>query len=119
MNKNLFGNEGEKLAREYLLSKGLTFIVSNYRYSRKEIDLIFADKKHKILIFIEVKTRHNKSFGEPEESITFKKQKNIKEAALGYISVYGEFKDYDLRFDSVSILITKNQTIINHIENAF
>ena len=117
--KNRLGANGELIARKYLLEKDLKFIKNNYRYERAEVDLIFENEKEKLLIFIEVKTRTNKEYGEPEESVTYTKQEQLKKAALGFISENEMYSGYDLRMDVVSILLKDGMAEINHIENAF
>ena len=117
--KNRLGANGELIARKYLLDKDLKFIKNNYRYERAEVDLIFENEKEKLLIFIEVKTRTNKEYGEPEESVTYTKQEQLKKAALGFISENEMYSGYDLRMDVVSILLKDGMAEINHIENAF
>lgn len=117
--KKEIGDFGEKKAKQYLKTKGLKFIQSNYKYFKKEIDLIFCDEKNKIIIFVEVKTRNSKAFGEPEEAINRKKQINIRQAAEGYLRNNSEFDDFDIRYDSVSVFMGNDEIEINHIENAF
>ncbi len=119
-NRKEFGNYGEKIACDYLKHKGLKLIKKNFRFQKCEIDLIFLDEKNKIVIFIEVKSRKNKTYGEPEESITYSKQRNIQKAAQGFITENKMFEYYDLRFDTVSIMMRGNSEFkINHIECAF
>jgi len=117
--KNKLGKFGEEKAKEFLDSKGYVLITSNFRYDRAEVDLIFKDEKNKIVIFVEVKTRRNRKFGEPEESINKSKQNQIKKAAEGFISENDEFMDYDLRIDTVSVFMDGKGITINHTENAF
>lgn len=117
--KNRLGAGGELLAKKYLQDKNLKFVKNNYRYDRAEIDLIFEDEENKMLIFIEVKTRRNKNFGEPIESITAKKQKQIRKAAMGFISENSSYLLHDLRIDVISIMINSGKAEIDHIENAF
>ncbi|MBS1552552.1 MAG: YraN family protein [Bacteroidetes bacterium] len=117
--KNRLGKNGEVLAKNLLTDKNYKFITSNYRYERAEIDLIFEDEKNKMLIFAEVKTRRNKKYGLPEESITFSKKNNIRKAALGFVKNFPQYSDHDMRIDVISILLTDDNTEISHIENAF
>lgn len=117
--KNKLGKIGEEKAREFLESKGFEFLVSNFRFDRAEVDLIFKDEKNKIIIFVEVKTRRNRKFGEPEESINKTKQNQIKKAAEGFVSENEKFLDYDLRIDTVSVFMDGKGITINHTENAF
>lgn len=117
--KKELGDLGENLAKKYLKAKGLKFVRSNYRYFKKEIDLIFCDRKKRILIFIEVKTRASKDFGEPEEAINQFKQINVRQAATGFLRNHSEYDEHDIRFDSVTVFVGNEKPDINHIENAF
>lgn len=117
--KKEFGDFGEALAKKYLKGKGLKFIEKNFKFYNKEIDLIFCDKKCKTIIFVEVKSRTSKVFGEPELAINRYKQANIRQGAKGFLMKNNEFEDYDIRFDSVTIFKGEGEPVINHIENAF
>ena len=117
--KNRLGKSGELMAKNFLLKKNYKFITANYRYERAEIDLIFEDEKNKMLVFAEVKTRRNKKYGLPEESITVSKQNNIRKAALGFVNNFPQYSEHDMRIDVVSILLADEKAEINHIENAF
>ena len=117
--KNL-GKYGEDLARKYLKKKNLIFLDKNFVFMRCEIDLIFLDKKNETVIFVEVKTRMNKNYGEPEESITSFKQRNIQKAAQGFILKNKMYENFNMRFDTISILFNeKKEYLINHIAEAF
>lgn len=118
-NKNL-GDSGEDIAMKYLLDKGLKFIKKNYRFHKKEIDLIFEDTKENILIFIEVKTRRSRTYGNPEDSINAVKIKNFKTAVNGFILENPIYRNFSLRIDTIGIFIEGEKCIeINHIENSF
>lgn len=117
--KNRFGKNGELIARIFLIEKGLKFLKANYRYERAEIDLIFEDSETKTIIFVEVKARKNKKFGEPEESVNPAKQERIKKAAMGFILENESYSSHDLRIDVISIIFTDGVPVVNHIENAF
>jgi putative endonuclease len=117
--KNRLGANGELIAKKYLTDNNYKFIKNNYRYERAEVDLIFEDEKNKLLIFVEVKTRRNKNYGEPEESVTLSKQNQIKKSALGFVNENEKYADHDMRIDIVSIFLDKGKAEINHIENAF
>ncbi len=110
------GNKGEKLACRYLRRKGYNILQRNYRYKIGEIDIIA--QKGEFLIFIEVKTRLNREFGEPFEAVTHYKQERLRRLAESYI-VDNQEHELDYRFDVISILYEKKKPIIKHIENAF
>lgn len=113
------GKQGEEIARKYLESKGYRIIAANYRFERAEADIIALDETKKILVFTEVKTRRNKNFGEPEESVSEAKQLQIIKAAEGFMMNVSAYDEYEKRFDVVAIYIEHGETTINHIENAF
>lgn len=83
---NETGKEGEKLAAEWLRTKGFTILHCNWRHSYYEIDIIAT--KGKFLHFVEVKARHATSFGNPEDSVTKKKFKHLQKAADEYLFLH-------------------------------
>ena len=117
--KNRLGKRGELIALEFLQQKGFKLLRSNYRFERAEIDLIFIDESENLLLFVEVKTRTNKKFGEPEESVTPSKMDQIRKAAMGFISENEDYSKHDVRLDVITIMLTEDKEEINHIENAF
>jgi putative endonuclease len=115
--KQTIGKVGEDLAEEFLVNKGYEIIQRNYRYGHGEIDIIASDRE--TLVFIEVKTRNNLEFGQPELAVTKSKQRQIRKIAESYL-FEKEIKDTDCRIDVIGILLIKNQDPhINHIVNAF
>ncbi len=114
-----FGDEGEDLAAELLISKGYEIVERNYRYRKGEIDIIAIDPETKYLVFIEVKSRRNLEFGEPEYAVTRNKMRQVKKIAEAYL-YEKEIGEIDCRFDVVTILFNSEvDSIINHYENAF
>ncbi|HMN23200.1 MAG: YraN family protein [Ignavibacteriaceae bacterium] len=117
-NKRDIGKEGEDIAAKYLIEKGFNIIARNYHYSTKgEIDIIANDKNQ--LVFIEVKSRINLEYGEPEYAINPKKIRQIKKMAELYL-FDKEIEEADCRFDIVAIILGDGKNPeINHYENAF
>ena len=66
------GRRGERLATQHLRSAGWTVVAKNYRFGRREIDLIV--QKGPLLAFVEVKTRAGGGCGHPEEAVTWRKR---------------------------------------------
>ena len=76
MNKNILtGQSGELIAKEYLVNKGLIILETNYRNKIGEIDIIAMDEQ--VLVFIEVKTRRDYSYGYAFEAVNIKKQRKF------------------------------------------
>jgi len=112
MNNRDFGNKGEDLACEYLLKNGYQILERNKHFSKLcEIDII-AKYKNKI-VFVEVKTRKNSSFGAPFEAITKTKYNNIKTGVFSYVK---ENKIKDFRIDAIGIVL-EPKLEIKHLIN--
>ena len=84
------GAWGERQARLYLERRGYRIAAANYRCPDGEVDLI-AESVGGELVFIEVKTRRGRKFGEAEEAITVAKAQRLAAAAEHYLAQrYGE-----------------------------
>ncbi len=116
LNRRKKGAQGEDLAARYLSRKGFRILERNYRFERGEIDLIAEDGDE--LVFVEVKARRSKSYGEPEDAVTPQKEEQIKKTAEGYLFEH-QIEDRPCRFDVVSILFSNGKAEIRHIPNAF
>ena len=111
----VLGKKGEKIARKYLEEKGFKILETNWRHDKDEIDIIAMDGKE--LVVIEVKTRSTDFFGDPEEAVGYLKEGFLIRATEAYLDE--KDLDIDSRFDIISIILTKNQTKITHIKDAF
>lgn len=107
------GSRGEQIAKRYLESKGYVFRTQNYRSKLGEIDLVFQDGD--LLVFVEVKTRKNASYGAPREFVGNQKQMRIIRTAEIFCRQYG--LSLQPRFDVVEVYLEERR--ICHIENAF
>ncbi|MDG1901351.1 MAG: YraN family protein [Bacteroidales bacterium] len=112
---NELGKRGEKIAAEYILKKGYTILTKNWRFGKDEIDIIAIDKSD--LVIIEVKTRSNNYFGDPQDAVDFKKETFMIRAAEAYVEI--ENIDYNIRYDIIAIIINNTRAIINHTTDAF
>jgi len=73
-----------------------------------------------MIIFVEVKSRYNYSYGLPLEAVTYYKQKQIINLCKFYILTKKLF-NYNCRFDVVEVYFNKDNEsyFLNHIEDAF
>ncbi len=110
------GQAGEQLAADFLKQKGYSIIQRNFRCAAGEVDIIAKDKDY--LVFVEVKTRRNHSYGSPLEAVDFRKQRQICRTALCYLQQHPA-ADQDIRFDIIAITITAKKPLIEHITEAF
>ena len=108
------GNEGENIANNFLIKKGYKILERNFRFSKGEIDIIAQDKKE--IVFIEVKTRRNRHYGNPIDSVTFNKKKHIYKTANYYLYINKLYNKF-IRFDVIEIYILYKKILINHVKN--
>lgn len=112
-----FGDVCEKLAGEFIQNKGFIIVEYNYRFGKGEIDIIAKDGEY--LVFVEVKSRKNLEFGEPEYAVTKNKVNQIRKMAAAYL-YEKNLGEVDCRFDVIAILHEQGkEPLINHIINAF
>lgn len=109
------GDLGEHLAKEHLLKNGYNILHSNWRFKKYEVDII-AQKDH-LIVFVEVKTRKNDIFGEPQIFVSKQKQNNIIKAAQQYLELNNISNES--RFDIIAIISQNQQINIKHLEGAF
>ena len=111
------GSEAEDIASKFIIEKGYKIKKKNFHFGRYgEIDIIAMYKD--LIVFIEVKSRTNNSYGDPLESLTIPKQMNIKRVAEGFLYV-NKIEDVQCRFDVITINTVNGKQEINHYENAF
>lgn len=113
---NETGIKGEQIAANFLLKKGYTILHRNWRFEKKEVDLIAA--RGDLLVFIEVKARKNSRFGFPEEAVNPVKIGFLKTAAEAFLEQHAHY--IRIQFDIISIIIEGDQmSEIRHFEDAF
>jgi putative endonuclease len=112
---NETGKQGEAAAVRFLQENGYEIVATNYRYQHAEIDLIA--QKGKLLVFVEVKTRSNLGYGQPEEFVSYTKAKLVMKAAEHYVFAHDWL--HDIRFDIVAVTLVGADLRIKHIEDAF
>lgn len=110
------GKKGEEIAGDFLQSQGFKILEKNWRYRRLEVDLIAMDSD--VLVFVEVKTRSNAFFGQPEEFVDKKKEEHLARAAAEYMHQIKH--DWAIRFDVVSVILeNENKWEVKHLRDAF
>lgn len=98
------GQQGEEIAAGYLIAQGYVILDRNYHSRFGEVDLV-AEKDH-CIVFVEVKTRTNDSFGLPEESVTPEKLEKIYDTALLWLQDHPKKPD-DWRVDVIAVQLDK------------
>ncbi|MDR1590684.1 MAG: YraN family protein [Puniceicoccales bacterium] len=107
------GNEGEKLAVNFLRKKKKYKIIKkNWRHKSGEIDIIAQDGA--VTVFVEVRARRKDALVSGYFSITKKKKNALKPVVEAYISQ--NYLQY-FRFDVIEIVCDRENFEIFHYEN--
>ena len=114
MNKRTLGGEYETIAAEFLQQQGYRILERNYHCKFGEIDIIAKDGSY--YVFIEVKYRHSRRFGSPEEALDPRKIQHITRVAKSYLYERGLNEFTPCRFDVVVILDHTKRLIKNAFE---
>lgn len=115
MSNKITGQNGENIAKQYLLENGYKILETNKRFSRFcEIDIIALDKN--TLVFAEVKTRTSDKTGFPAEAITRNKYRHICAGLYTYLGENPQYKKY--RIDAISVFL-KPKLKIEHLKNIY
>jgi putative endonuclease len=109
------GKKSEEIAAEWLKDQGYEIVYTNFRFNKKEIDIIA--RKEDLLVFVEVKSKSFWSDENPGDIVTFKKQKFLIRAAEAYMMYYGI--DLETRFDVIFVVYKDEEIIIELIPGAF
>lgn len=114
--KRYLGRLGEAMAAEYLEKEGYSILARNARTSYGEIDIVA--RIGSLTVFVEVKTRRNRSFGYPEESVTVSKQEHMIQSAQAYLVTHPEL-DGEWQLDVMAIEIQDGDAFkVVHFPNA-
>lgn len=110
------GRYGELRASRYLERKGYDILDKNFRNSFGEIDIVAQSERY--IVFVEVKTRCDFSYGQPIESVGIQKVKKIRGVAEFYMAKKKAYQ-YQPRFDIIEVVLDEERVFIRHTENAF
>ena len=115
MNHKETGRRAEELAAGFLRKKGYKIWHSNWRWGKKELDLVatFEGK----LVVVEVKSMVGNRVNHPYEVVDRKKQRHMVSATEGFIRVFNSH--LPTRFDVIAVIYHNHRVEIEHCENAF
>jgi len=112
------GRWGERRCERYLRDRGLRTLMRNYSCKVGELDLVMVDSDG-TLVFVEVRTRADESFGPAEATITPAKRRRVARAARHFLAVH-KIEDRPLRFDVVTLILGRaGPPQIRYYERAF
>ena len=112
----VLGFEGELLACRALERDGYAIVATRYRTRVGEIDIVAMDGR--VLVFVEVKTRHDRRCGSPFEQITARKRGKIVAMAQDYLARH-RTDAVACRFDVVGVTMGEGPPKVEILKNAF
>ena len=112
---NLLGKAGEDAAVDYLERHDYVIRHRNWRKGHFELDIVAA--KDNELVVVEVKTRSNTEFAQPEDTVDVPKIRRTVRAADTYIKLFQI--DIPVRFDIITVVGEDGNFKIEHIKEAF
>lgn len=112
---NDLGAKGERIAQEYLISKGYEIRTVNYRHRKAEIDIIALHEN--FLIVVEVKTRTAPTIVPLIQLVPPSKINHLIRAANYYMHRHKVHKE--ARFDIVYITMKAHSYDLEHLKDAF
>ena len=112
----IFGKTGEDLACRELERRGYAILARRYRLRIGEIDIVCRDGE--TTVFVEVKARGGREFGEAAEAVTATKRRRIVSLATEYLARH-HLSDQPCRFDVVSIQMNAGLPEIDVFQGAF
>ncbi|MBI5726604.1 MAG: YraN family protein [Ignavibacteriales bacterium] len=115
--KRHLGKFGEDKAAAYLEGLGYKILERNFIYGHTgEIDIIA--RKDDTYVFVEVKTRTDAQYVEPEDVIIKSKQKKIIKVAEAYIDIHN-IENFYCRLDVITLVKAEHGYEIHHMQDAF
>lgn len=111
---NELGKWGEEIAANYLATKGYHIQERDWHSGHRDLDIIAWDGD--TLVIVEVKTRRNNLFMEPEQAIDYRKRTSLLTASNHYVKSHR--LNCNVRFDIISVIGKPGlPPEINHFED--
>ena len=86
----------------------------DWKSGHNDLDIVAIDKD--MMVFVEVKTRRNRLYGDPEEAIDYRKLQSLQSAVNHYVKSH--HVNAPMRFDIISIVGSiGSEPELSHIED--
>jgi putative endonuclease len=106
------GMQGEGIAVRYLRRREYIVLARNVRLGRDEIDIIAFDSTDRVLVFVEVKARSEKSEEyRPELNLTRSKKGKMRRAARAWVSLHGYEGGW-----RIDVIFIAGSIVIDHLQ---
>jgi putative endonuclease len=95
------GARAERRVRLHYLLRGYRVLAANARAGGNELDIVV--RRGRRLVFVEVKARWGKRFGDPLESVGPEKARRLHRAAEGFLARNPELLELEIRFEVAAV----------------
>jgi putative endonuclease len=112
----VLGHWGEDLACRELEQRGYAIVARRYRRRSGELDIIARDGD--TMVFVEVKARRGREFGDGAEAVSPIKRRRMARLAVGYVMRH-RLTNCPCRFDVVTIHLDEARAVVEVYQNAF
>jgi putative endonuclease len=100
----------------YLVSCGWTIEAHRFRLGHRELDVVA--RKGELVAIVEVKTRASASYGQPAESVLWRKRRTIAQVAEVWRERHGRQDDV-FRFDVIEVRVAGSGCQVEHLADAW
>lgn len=108
------GKWGEEVAKLYLYRKGYDLVNQDWHSGHRDIDIIV--QRGPLVVFVEVKARCTRDFGDPLDAIDYQKRYNLRRSISHYVN-YHHIEQF--RFDIITVVgpLHSDTPDIHHYED--
>lgn len=115
--RQALGLEGETRAWAALEAAGYRLLARRYRTKYGELDIVA--RHDAAIVFVEVKTRRGRRFGDPAASVTWQKQRRLVAMATEFLARH-RLTRVAVRFDVVAVEVPADTApVVTVIRDAF
>ncbi len=111
------GSAAEDRALRELQAHGLGLVARNVRYRVGEIDLVMRERG--VLVFVEVRLRSARGYGDAGDSVDAHKQRRLVRAASAFLAANPALATLPCRFDVVGVDGDDARAPLRWIRDAF
>lgn len=97
---------------------GRSIVARNYRAKQGEVDIISL-APDRTLVFTEVRSKHDCTYGHPLETVDAKKQQRVRLAARQFLYEHPRYGDHACRFDVITIVGEGRAAKLEYFQDAF
>ncbi|GAA1372215.1 YraN family protein [Luteococcus sanguinis] len=111
------GRYGEDLAHGYLHRLGWQVVERNWRCARGEIDIVALEplpSGGRCIVFVEVKCRRGRGYGDPLEAVTRNKVRKLVELSQLWLREH-DLHAEQIRIDAIGVLHERGRNQVHHV----